>query len=120
MYEGSQVLETREGSTYAVVMQTGFTTTRGRIIRRILHRDIKEPDFMRSTLLFVCEVVLVGLVVFFSTLFILLRIDIEPVFVFFKFIDFLASSAPPPLPIYFNLAYSLALVRLKRRSINGT
>lgn len=38
LYEGSQVLETREGSTYALVVQTNFTTTRGRIIRRILYR----------------------------------------------------------------------------------
>jgi magnesium-transporting ATPase (P-type) len=50
----------------------------------------------------------------------LLQRDIEKLFIFFKFIDFLASSVPPPLPIYFNLAYSFSLFRLAYRGIIGT
>ena len=120
LFEGSKVLETRLNQTFALVVQTGFTTTRGRIIRRILYREIHEPDFIMSNLFFVFEVVIVSLIVFFATLFILLREDIDPVFKFFKFVDFLASSAPPPLPIFFNLAYSISLIRLKAKDISGS
>lgn len=68
----------------------------------------------------VLEVVIVSIIVFFATLFLLLREDISALFVFFKFVDFLASSAPPPLPIFFNLAYSLSLFRLSASNIVGT
>ena len=110
----------REGFTYAIVINTGYTTTRGRIIRRILHRDIKDPDILRSILIFVAEVVAVGFFIYLVTLFIPLRIDIEPIFLVFKLVDFLASSAPPPLPIYFNMAYSMSLFRLRFKDISGT
>jgi magnesium-transporting ATPase (P-type) len=103
-----------------VVINTGFTTHRGRIIRKIMNRTIKDPDIIRTTLIFVMEVVIVSIITFFATLFLLLRLNIDPIFIFFKFLDFLASSAPPPLPIFFNLAYSLSLFRLGFKGIIGT
>lgn len=75
---------------------------------------------LRSTGIFVLEVVIVSMIAFFATLYLQLVRDIEKLFVFFKFIDFLASSAPPPLPIFFNLAYSLSLFRLGFKGITGT
>lgn len=38
----------------------------------------------------------------------------------FKIFDFLGSAAPPPLPIFFNVAYSFALTRLSMKDISGT
>lgn len=103
-----------------MVINTGYTTHRGRIVRKILNRRVKDPDMLRSLLFFVLEVVIVGLITFFSTLFLMLVRDISKLFVFFKTIDFLASSAPPSLPIFFNLAYSLSLFRLRSKGISGT
>ena len=81
---------------------------------------MEEPDFLRSNLFFVFEVVVVSIIIFFGSLTILLNRDISPLFKFFKFIDFLVSSAPPPLPIFFNLAYSISLIRLKAKNISGS
>lgn len=120
IYEGSKILETKTGNTYAVVINTGFTTHRGRIIRKIMNRTVKDPDIIRTTLVFVIEVVIVSMITFFAVLFLLIRIDIERLFIFFKFLDFLASSAPPSLPIFFNLAYSFSLARLGYKKIIGT
>lgn len=120
LYEGSKVLETKIGNTFAIVINTGFTTHRGRIIRKIMNRTVKDPDILRTTLIFVLEVVIVSLITFFVTLYLQLDREIEKLFVFFKFIDFLASSAPPPLPIFFNLAYSFSLFRLGICGIIGT
>lgn len=53
IYEGSKILETKAGNTYTVVINTGFTTHRGRIIRKIMNRTIKDPDIIRTTLIFV-------------------------------------------------------------------
>lgn len=110
----------KQGNTFAIVINTGFTTHRGRIVRKILNRTVKDPDMLRSTLIFVVEVVIVSMITFFATLYLQLVRDIDKLFVFFKFIDFLASSAPPPLPILFNLAYSFSLYRLGSKGISGT
>lgn len=75
---------------------------------------------LKSTGIFVAEVVIVSLITFFATLYLQLVRDIDKLFVFFKFVDFLTSSAPPPLPIFFNLAYSLSLLRLGFKGISGT
>lgn len=40
--------------------------------------------------------------------------------IFFRFLDFITYSFPAPLPIFFNLAYSFCLVRLRRDGIYGT
>jgi cation-transporting ATPase 13A3/4/5 len=45
---------------------------------------------------------------------------VVPAFVVFRFLDILAWSFPPTFPIYFNLAYSFSLVRLKWKGIFGT
>lgn len=71
IYEGSKVLETKVGNTFTVVINTGFGTHRGRIIRKILNRTVKDPDILRTTLIFVLEVVIVGFITFFATLFLL-------------------------------------------------
>jgi magnesium-transporting ATPase (P-type) len=85
-----------------------------------MNRTIKDPDIIRTTLIFVMEVVVVSVITFFATLFLMLRLQVDPIFIFFKFIDFLSSSAPPPLPIFFNFAYSLSLFRLGYKDIIGT
>lgn len=76
IYEGSKILETKAGNTYTVVINTGFTTHRGRIIRKIMNRTIKDPDIIRTTLIFVLEVAIVSCITFFATLFLLLRLNI--------------------------------------------
>lgn len=69
-----------------MVINTGFTTHRGRIIRKIMNRTIKDPDIIRTTLIFVLEVVIVSLIIFFATLFLILDKDIDRIIIFFKFI----------------------------------
>lgn len=120
LYEGAKILEVRKGMTHAIVINTGFTTTRGRIIRRILNREVRDPDLLRSILIFVLEMVSIGFIVYLATLPVPLSIDIQPIFILFKLVDFLASSAPPPLPIYFNLAYTMCLFRLRFKDVSGT
>lgn len=71
-------------------------------------------------MIFVIEVTIMSMITFFATLYLQLTRDIDKLFVFFKFIDFLVSSAPPPLPIFFNLAYSFSLYRLSSKGISGT
>lgn len=51
IYEGSEVLQVREG-TFVVAVHTGFTSHRGRIIRKIVKHSVKEPLFTHKILIF--------------------------------------------------------------------
>lgn len=46
--------------------------------------------------------------------------NIIPTFVVYRFLDVLAWSFPPSFPIFFNVANSVSLVRLKWKNIFGT
>ena len=51
LYEGSLIFE-KSNDLRAVVIYTGFSTKKGRIVRRILTRETKEPKIFWSALLF--------------------------------------------------------------------
>lgn len=75
---------------------------------------------MRSALVFLGEVFIITIISFFGCLPLILNRDIESLFILFQFFNFLAAAVPPPLPIFFNIAYSFALSRLKLKDISGT
>jgi len=58
--------------------------------------------------------------VYLVTLPILLAANITPAFRVYRFLDFIGFSFPPTFPIYFNLSYSFALYRLRKKGIFGT
>jgi cation-transporting ATPase 13A2 len=103
-----------------MVVNIGYGTRRGRIIRKILTRVTKAPDFFKTALIFLVETLIIGVIIYLATLPLLLRLEIVPAYVVYRFLDFLGWTFPPPLPIYFNLAYSFALGRLRGKNINGT
>lgn len=117
--EGAKVLESREESR-VVVVNIGYATRRGRIIRKILTRVPKVPDFFMSAVYFLFETCICGIILYAATVNMMVVNGVVPTFVVFRFLDILAWSFPPTFPIYFNLAYSFSLVRLKWKGIFGT
>lgn len=103
-----------------VVVNIGYATRRGRIIRKILTRVPKVPDFFLSAVYFLLETLTVGVVIYACTVNMMVKNGIIPTFVVFRFLDILAWSFPPNFPIYFNISYSFSLVRLKWQNIMGT
>lgn len=103
-----------------LVINTGYATRRGRIIRKILNRVPNDPDFFMSAIYFLVETFIVGTILYLATLPILLSAKVIDLFRGFRFLDFLGWSFPPTFPIYFNLAYSFALARLRIKGISGT
>lgn len=63
IYEGSYVLETST-ETLAIAINTGFTTKRGRIIRRILTREENQLQIFKSALIFFVENSILSFVAF--------------------------------------------------------
>jgi magnesium-transporting ATPase (P-type) len=105
----------------AVVVNVGYGTRKGRIIRKILNRVPIMPDFFKTALIFLVETCIIALVIYFITIKPLLLVKgIPKIFAGFRFMDFIAWSFPPVFPIFFNLSYSFSLIRMKWRGITGT
>lgn len=60
---------------------------------------------------------MVAMIIYFATIAYMKEKNISNLIVGFRFIDFLGWSFPPTFPIYFNVAYSFAIVRLKSSGI---
>ena len=121
LYEGSIVLE-RSEDIRAVVVNTGFTTKKGRIIRKILNRETEEPKIYKTALGFVAINAILGVLAFGIFLIITSanNIRVQAGYAVINFFDTMSAFIPSVLPIYFNLNYSFSLARLRYKNISGT
>ena len=68
LYEGSK-LETMKESALAVAINIGYGSRRGRIIRHILTKVTKQPEFFNKIIMFHIEVMVISIVVFLASLY---------------------------------------------------
>lgn len=61
-----------------------------------------------------------GIIVYFATINRLIDADVDTSMIILLFFLYITFAFPPAFPIYFNLAYSLCLARLKWKDIYGT
>lgn len=102
-------------------MHTGYASKRGRILRKILHRNPATPHFFTTCMYFLVFNYVVGIIVYLGTL--PVRIsnnNLDPIIIFLNFLLIVTFCMPPSSPIYFNLVYSFCLIRLKWKEILGT
>jgi P-type E1-E2 ATPase len=102
------------------VIATGFTTRRGKIQKKIMHRIAQQPDFFKQAVWFLAFSGSLSVVVFFSTLKMKLDADIDRSLVWLGLINVVLNAIFPALPIYFTMAYSWAIYRLKKDNILTT
>lgn len=66
------------------------------------------------------EVTIVGIILYLSTLWLLILKPIDSILKTLRFFDVLTYTFPAAFPIFFNLAYSFCLIRLNKKDILGT
>ncbi len=111
LLEGSKILECGDKSR-VIVINTDYSTRRGRIIHKILTRQTKRPQFYKKGIYFLLINFAIGVILYLSTLYLLLG-NVISLFVGFRFMDILGWTIPPAYPIYFNMAFTFSLIRLK-------
>lgn len=116
IYEGAKIVEKRD-QALALVIHTGYASRRGRIIRNILNKVYTFPQIFVKTMLFFGEAFVVAFLIYLGTFTLMRQNGVSDLFVGFRFVDFLGWSFPPTFPIYFNVAYSFAIRRLKTNDI---
>lgn len=66
LYDGTTVFECEEA--VGVCIFTGFTSTKGRILRNILNRVPKTPDFFKNMFFFLLISFVVSMILYCATL----------------------------------------------------
>lgn len=116
LYEGSKVVEKRMTSL-ALVVNVGYASRRGRIVRKILTKTIGFTEVFKKCMIFFLEIFIVSNIIYLGALEFMIDHRISPMILGFRYIDFLGWSFPPLFPIFFNLTYSFAIARLKASGI---
>jgi cation-transporting ATPase 13A2 len=119
LFEGAKVLELR-GNPTALVVNTGFSTRKGRIFRKILHNNPTAPEFMLSAIKFLAIMFLCAYIIYFGFVAFMLQHQLSPTAIFYRALDLIGWAAPAAFPIFFNLCYSVGLSRLRSSKIYGT
>jgi P-type E1-E2 ATPase len=105
----------------AMVMHTGYTSKRGRILRKILHRTSATPHFFKTCIVFLLINWVIGMLIYLGTMPVRLANDnLQRIIIFLNFLLIMTFCIPPSCPIYFNVVYSFSLIRLKWKDILGT
>jgi cation-transporting ATPase 13A2 len=103
-----------------MVIYTNFASKKGRLLRKILNRVPNQPDFFIKMFIFLLESFVIGMTLYGATLPIRLSVNIDKGIVALRALDYLISSVPPAFPVYFTIAYSWSLYRLKKKGIFST
>ena len=120
LFEGSEVLCASE-EALAVVVHTGYASKRGRILRRILHREGAAPTFFKTFIYSMFVAFAFAVAAYLGTLWLRLNSDmIERIIILLNSLLLITFIFPPSCPIYFNLVYSASLIRLRANDILGT
>ena len=104
-----------------MVVHIGYSTKRGRILRKILNRTVTVSHLFTTCLYFLCINYAVAVIVYLATM--KMRIDngnLEGIIIFLNFLLIVTLCFPPGCPIYFNLVYSFCLMRLKWNNVLGS
>ena len=59
-----------------MAINTGYTSRKGRIIRKMVNNSPKQPELLTSSIYFMLETLVIGIILFVVHLPILLRADI--------------------------------------------
>lgn len=104
----------------ALVVNTGFSTRKGRIFRKILNNNPTVPEFFASGLKYLMIMFGLGYVIFFAMIPVMLRNQLSNMDMILRAFDLFGWTLPAALPIFFNLCYSFSLGRLRSAKIYGT
>ena len=118
LYEGSELLQVRPG-TMAVAIYTGYTTHRGRIIRKIVKHNVKEPAFTHKILIFFVLAYLSAVFIYLAYLSKLMSIPIEEPVIIFLLFEIISLAVPIGYIGVVNFFPGLSLIKLDMEGIYG-
>ncbi|KAK9451654.1 uncharacterized protein V1518DRAFT_409163 [Limtongia smithiae] len=109
--------DNNKGVAYALVVRTGFNTTKGALVRSMLFPKPSGFKFYRDSFRYIAVMAAMAAVgfVFYTVTFI--KLGLPASLIAFRSLDLITIVVPPALPATLTIGTNIALSRLKRKSI---
>ncbi|XP_033763289.1 probable cation-transporting ATPase 13A3 [Pecten maximus] len=120
LFCGTKVIQTRyygDQRVRAVVVRTGFTTSKGELVRSILHPKPVDFKFNRDTYIFIGILAIIAGVGFVYTIVLMVIDGDEPGEIVLRSLDLITIAVPPALPAALTVGIVFAQNRLKKNNI---
>lgn len=122
LFSGTKCIETRyflKGKipVLALVLQTGFNTMKGQLVRSILFPKNNSFQFYKDSLKFIGAMSCIAALGFIWSLVSLMNNQAETEDIVMKCLDMITVTVPPALPACMTVGIQFALTRLKKKQI---
>ncbi|KAG6095416.1 hypothetical protein E4U30_002470 [Claviceps sp. LM220 group G6] len=111
--------EHREGDAVALalVVRTGFSTTKGALVRSMLFPKPSGFKFYRDSFKYISVMAIVAMLGFIASLVNFLRLELAWNVIIIRALDLITIVVPPALPATLTIGTNFALSRLKKKQI---
>ncbi|KAM7445100.1 hypothetical protein ABFA07_006360 [Porites harrisoni] len=121
LFSGTKVIQTRyygrHARVLAMVIRTGFSTTKGGLIRSILNPKPVGFKFFRDSMRFIGILAILALVGFSYSVYVFVKQGMSVGKIMLQALDIITVAVPPALPAAMSVGIVYALQRLKKRQI---
>ncbi|KAK3068570.1 hypothetical protein LTR53_013753 [Teratosphaeriaceae sp. CCFEE 6253] len=125
LFSGTKIIRARrpqddktdEAAALALVVRTGFNTTKGALVRSILFPKPSGFKFYRDSFRYISVMACIAAVGFIASLFNFIRLGLHPGLIIVRALDLITIVVPPALPATLTIGTNFALQRLKSKLI---
>jgi cation-transporting ATPase 13A3/4/5 len=118
LFSGTKVVQVNNSCiATALVIRTGYQTTKGALVRSILYPRQTKFNFYVDSMKYVGVMVGLAILGFCVTIKTLVSLSLSGGDVAMKCLDLITIAVPPALPTFIQIGISFALVRLKKSKI---
>ena len=117
--EGCEIIISKP-NCLALAINTGYSSSKGRIIRKILNKKATNVEFFKKLMYQSFEIIILNTILYFVAFHYMFD-DIEKQgIIFLKFGEFLMEAVPSALIVYINFLYTFSLTRLNKKNVIST
>ncbi|KAK9679165.1 hypothetical protein K7432_016381 [Basidiobolus ranarum] len=133
LYSGTKIIRVRSGAqgigkkkwsenqkgmrATAMVVRTGFNTTKGSLVRSIMFPKPNKFQFYRDSFRFIGVFAFVAVIGFIASVANFVRLDIGASLIVRRALDLITVVVPPALPATMSVGMSFAISRLRQKNI---
>ncbi|KAF2721341.1 hypothetical protein K431DRAFT_303553 [Polychaeton citri CBS 116435] len=125
LFNGTKIIRARrpqddksdEAAAIALVVRTGFNTTKGALVRSMLFPKPSGFKFYRDSFRYISVMACIAAVGFIASFFNFIRLGLEWHLIVVRALDLITIVVPPALPATLTIGTNFALSRLKGKSI---
>lgn len=125
LFSGTKIIRARrppddqsdEAAALALVVRTGFNTTKGALVRSMLFPKPSGFKFYRDSFRYISVMGLIAGIGFIASLFNFVRLGLAPHLIVVRALDLITIVVPPALPATLTIGTNFALQRLKSKLI---